>query len=34
MVSVCFRSEVFEVQGKVSWYESIADSGNRMQRGF
>ncbi len=34
MVSVCFRSDSFSVQGNVSWYESIADSGNRMQRGF
>lgn len=34
MVSACFRSDSFSVQGYVSWYESIADSGNRMQRGF
>lgn len=34
MVSVCFRSETLAVQGNVSWYESLADSGNRMQRGF
>ena len=34
MTSVCFRSDTFSVQGNVSWHESIADSGNRMQRGF
>jgi hypothetical protein len=34
MVSVCFRSDSFSVQGNVSWHESVADSGNRMQRGF
>ncbi|HLA01680.1 MAG TPA: GFA family protein [Aestuariivirga sp.] len=34
MVSVCFRTDSVSVQGNVSWYESIADSGNRMQRGF
>jgi hypothetical protein len=34
MVSVCFRSDAFSARGNVSWYESIADSGNRMQRGF
>lgn len=34
MVSVCFRSDSFSVQGNVSWYESVADSGNGMQRGF
>jgi hypothetical protein len=33
-MSVCFRSEAVSIQGTVSWYESIADSGNRMQRGF
>ena len=34
MVSVCFPSEAFTVQGNVTWFESIADSGNRMARGF
>ncbi len=34
MVSVCFRSDSLSVQGNVSWHESMADSGNRMQRGF
>lgn len=34
MVSVCFRSESLKVSGKVQWFESIADSGNRMERGF
>ena len=34
MVSVCFRTDSLSVQGKVNWYESIADSGNRMQRGL
>jgi hypothetical protein len=34
MVSVCFRSEGLNIGGKVQWFESIADSGNRMERGF
>jgi hypothetical protein len=34
MVSVCFRSDSFTVKGNVSWHESVADSGNRMSRGF
>ena len=34
MVSICFRSETLAVQGSVGWYECLADSGNRMQRGF
>lgn len=34
MVSVCFRSEGLNVNGKVHWFESTADSGNRMERGF
>ena len=33
-VSVCFRADAVSVQGDVKWFESIADSGNRMQRGF
>jgi hypothetical protein len=34
MVSVCFPSASFSVEGGVTWFESIADSGNHMQRGF
>jgi hypothetical protein len=34
MVSVCFPSSSVSVQGDVRWYESVADSGNRMLRGF
>lgn len=34
MVSVGFRSETLDVQGSVTWFESIADSGNQMTRGF
>jgi hypothetical protein len=34
MVSVCFSSDAFTVQGNVTWFESVADSGNRMARGF
>lgn len=34
MVSVGFSSETLDVQGSVTWFESIADSGNRMARGF
>jgi hypothetical protein len=33
-VSVCFRSDSLSLRGNTSWYESIADSGNRMRRGF
>jgi hypothetical protein len=33
-MSVCFRSDAVSVQGEVKWFESTADSGNRMQRGF
>ena len=33
-MSICFRSDAVSVQGQVKWFESIADSGNRMQRGF
>lgn len=28
------RAADLEISGEVSWYESIADSGNRMRRGF
>jgi hypothetical protein len=34
MVSVCFKSEGLRIDGEVQWFESFADSGNRMQRGF
>jgi hypothetical protein len=34
MMSVCFHSDSVSVQGIVSWYASIADSSNSMQRGF
>ena len=33
-MSVCFPTEAVSVQGDVKWFESIADSGNRMSRGF
>ena len=33
-MSVCFRADAVSVQGVVKWFESTADSGNRMQRGF
>lgn len=33
-MSVCFRADTVSVQGEVKWFESIADSGNRMSRGF
>jgi len=33
-MSVCFRADAVSVQGEVKWFESIADSGNRMRRGF
>ncbi len=34
MVSVCFPSASFRLRGDVTWFESIADSGTVMQRGF
>ena len=34
MVSVCFPSKTLDVQGDVRWHVNIADSGNRMLRGF
>jgi hypothetical protein len=34
MVSVCYRSESLNISGNVQWFESTADSGNRMERGF
>ena len=33
-MSVCFHSDAVTVQGDVKWFESIADSGSRMSRGF
>ena len=33
-VNVCFSAEKVETLGEVRWHESIADSGNRMRRGF
>lgn len=33
-VNVCFPSDKIAVTGKVRWHESIADSGNKMERGF
>ena len=34
MVSVAFWSNSFAVEGNPAWHESVADSGNVMQRGF
>ena len=34
MVSVCFPAAALTLQGEVTWYESIADSGSVMSRGF
>lgn len=33
-VNVVFPSDKVAIEGQVRWYESIADSGNRMERGF
>lgn len=33
-VNVVFPSDAVTVEGEVRWYESIAESGNRMERGF
>lgn len=33
-VNVMFPAEAVAVEGEVRWFESIADSGNRMSRGF
>ncbi|MCK0531385.1 GFA family protein [Sphingobium agri] len=33
-VNVCFPAEKVQTKGEVRWHESIADSGNRMRRGF
>jgi len=34
MVSVCFPAATFQAEGDVRWFDSVADSGNRMSRGF
>ena len=33
-VNVVFPSDQVAVEGEVRWYDSIAESGNRMERGF
>lgn len=33
-VNVRFPADALAMEGEVRWYESIADSGNRMRRGF
>jgi hypothetical protein len=33
-VNVVFPSDKVAVEGEVRWYESFAESGNRMERGF
>jgi len=33
-VNVVFPSDKVTVEGEVRWYESVAESGNRMERGF
>jgi hypothetical protein len=33
-VNVCFPAESVQTVGEVRWHESVADSGNRMRRGF
>jgi hypothetical protein len=33
-VNVVFPSDNVAIEGEVRWYESIAESGNRMERGF
>jgi hypothetical protein len=33
-VNVCYPSEAVRTRGEVRWHESVADSGNRMRRGF
>lgn len=33
-VNVCFPSDKVTISGEVRWYESVADSGNSMRRGF
>ena len=33
-VNVCFPAEALKVTGEVRWFAGVADSGNKMQRGF
>jgi hypothetical protein len=33
-VNVCFAADAVSVEGEVRWFESKADSGNDMRRGF
>jgi hypothetical protein len=33
-VNVVFPADAVHVEGEVRWYDSVADSGNAMQRGF
>lgn len=33
-VNVCFPSDAVKIVGEVRYYESVADSGNPMRRGF
>ena len=33
-VNICFKAESLTESGEVRWYESEADSGNHMRRGF
>lgn len=33
-VNACFPADALQVEGEVRWHASVADSGNRMQRGF
>ncbi|HEY0113713.1 MAG TPA: GFA family protein [Allosphingosinicella sp.] len=33
-VNLCFPAEAVRTEGEVRWYESVADSGNAMRRGF
>ena len=34
MAGVGISTDGLDISGRVTWHESIADSGNRMQRGF
>ena len=33
-VNVCFPADKVRTTGEVRWHENVADSGNRMRRGF
>ncbi|MBY8822653.1 GFA family protein [Sphingomonas colocasiae] len=33
-VNICFPADALKVEGEIRWHASIADSGNRMRRGF